>query len=256
MQAHVLSINGQPVNNAMGNMRKRTRQLPVMKAALATAKVPPVYVFNVGNRAWKDCVGGQKSFTIPACPKGKAHSEPLVIDGLFLSEYDLADGAMNVGVATDPGMSAMVEDRHFVGVANDIVGTDSTSAGFGMFTTNKEWFGVFVSPNAKPTDEELSQAHAKLRQMQQLIYAKGAEMVQQNEKVPMLDRKNYNEAAEYLGVASLWGNQDSILAHCPECQEPIKAEATYCKHCHQAIDPASVQARAAKREKANKEIAS
>lgn len=262
MQAHVLSINGQPVNSGLANMQKRKRQLPAMQRALATAHIPQVYVFNVGRRSWPNRVGGQRSFNIPACLKGKEHSEPLVIDGIFLSEFDLADGAMNIGVATDPGLTSVVDGQKVFGVANDIVGTSSGSAALGENTTNLEWFGVFATANNPPTDEEVLEAHAKLRQMMELIYSKGKQIVEQNMpehkdlSIRMTERKNYNEAAEYLGHPALFGSGDSsALTQCPECLEPIKAGAKFCKHCSQAIDPASVAARAAKREKANKEIA-
>jgi hypothetical protein len=59
----------------------------------------------------------------------------------------------------------------------------------------------------------------------------------------------YNEAAEYLGYKPLYGDGDASLDSCPECKERIQAGANFCRHCQQAIDPASVVARAKKRAK-------
>ena len=145
--------------NATEMLRKRNRTMPAMKAALGTVKVPPVYIFNVWTRTW-----GEGKYTIPACPEGEDHSEPLVIDGLVLSEYDLGDGGANMGTAVDAGMA----------VAQDIIGVNSTSPALDLFTTNREWFGVFATTNEQPTKKEIAAARAKLVRMMELIYAKGS----------------------------------------------------------------------------------
>ena len=83
----------------------------------------------------------------------------------------------------------------------------------------------------------------------ELIYATGAEKVQAGESIAMMDRPRYNEAAMLLGRKPLWGNLDHTRASCPECHEDIIEGANFCKHCQQAIDPASVSARATKRKR-------
>lgn len=239
-----------PVSGGVANLQKRNRQIHEQEAALSTVLIPSVYIFNVGPRVWKG-IGGGKSYTIPACPQGSLYSDPVVISALCPSEIDLADGGNNMGVIIDAGMSGTRkvggESKHVIGVANDVIGTDSTSAALELNTTNGEWFGLFVTSNEEPTDEELAEARGKLKQMMQLIYATGSEKVQAGEKVPMVDRPRYNEAALYLGAKSLWGNLDHTRASCPECHEDIIEGANFCKHCQQAIDPASVQARIKKR---------
>jgi hypothetical protein len=245
-----------PVQGGIANLQKRNRQIFEQEAALATVEIPNVYIFNVGPRVWKG-VGGGKSYTVPACPKGRAYSEPVIISALCPSEIDLADGGNNMGVIMDAGMSGVRtvagQSKHVVGVANDVIGTNSGAAALELNTTNGEWFGIFVTSHETPTEDELEAARDKLRQMDQLIYATGAEKVQAGEKVAMIERPVYNGAAARLGAKALWGNLDHTKGSCPECQEDIIEGANFCKHCQQAIDPASVQARAKKRAKANAE---
>lgn len=245
-----------PVSGGVANLQKRNRSIHQQEAQMKRITIPNVYVFNVGPRVWKG-IGGGKSYTIPACPKGSLYSDPVVISALCLSEIDLADGGNNMGVVQDSGMSGSIEVagevQAVVGVANDVIGTNSTSPACEMNTTNGEWFGLFVSPNESPTDEELQIANSKWHQMANMIYSQGSQLVEQ--KMPenpilalrMQERKIYNEAASALGYKPLWGEGNMALDVCPECQEPIKPNANFCKHCQQAIDPASVSARAKKR---------
>lgn len=245
-----------PVSGGVANLQKRNRQIHEQEAALSTIVIPSIYIFNVGPRAWRG-VGGGKSYVIPACPKDRAYSDPVEIPALCPSEIDLADGGSNMGVVLDAGMSSIrtigkgenAQEKVVIGVANDVVGTNSTSAALDLNTTNGEWFGIFITQNVEPTEEELDTARDKLRQMMQLIYSTGAEKVAAGEKVAMLDRPRYNEAAILLGQKPLWGNLDHTMDACPECGEDIRKGANFCKHCSQPIDAASVQARATKRKR-------
>lgn len=241
-----------PVQGGVENLQKRNRQIQMQEAGLKTVNLPKIYIFNVSQRQHEG-IGAGKKYNIPACPRGEKYSKPLVIKSLVLSEIDLADGGNNLGVLMNPGLNGVVEiggeDRMVIGVANDIIGTNSTSPALGLYTTSLEWWGVFATMNAVPTEEELEQAYGKLRQKMELIYATGAAMVQAGQNVPMIDRPQYNEAAELLGRSTFWGSNDHQLGQCPECHENIIEGASFCKHCHQAIDPGSVAARAKKRQK-------
>lgn len=242
-----------PVQGGVATLQKRNRQIQMQEAGLRSVKLPSVYIFNVSRREFRNRIGAGKSYVIPACRPGEMYSEPLEISNLILSEIDLADGGNNMGVVMNPGLSGVVEiggeSQRVIGVANDIIGTDSTSPALGLFTTNLEWCGVFATLNELPTDEELAIANMKLRQRAELVYASGAELVQAGKNVPMEDRPIYNEAAETLGRKPFWGTLEHTRAACPECHEDVIGGATYCKHCQQAIDPASVQARSKKRAK-------
>lgn len=234
-----------PVQGGIANLQKRHRPILQQQAALATIDIPQAYIFNVGPRVWKG-VGGGKEWVVPAAKKGERYAGPVSIPMLNVSEMDPADGANNMGVVIDAGLSGERkiggEVRHVMGVADDIIGKSSTSPGLDLHTTNGEWFGIFVSQNEEPDDEELEAAEEKLHQMMQLIYAAGAEKVAQGEKVAMADRRIYNEAAEYLHAKPLWGNLDHTMDSCPLCGEDVRKGAAFCKHCHNRIDPASVEA--------------
>lgn len=234
-----------PVKGGVQQLQKRTRSILEQQAALATVEIPSVYIFNVGPRVWKG-VGGGKEWRIPACPKGEAYSEPVAVPAINLSERDIADGNNNLDVVIDAAMSGTRtiggEEKHVMGVADDIIGKHSTSPGLDLFTTNGEWFGIFVTRNEVPTEKELEAANVKLVEMMDLIYSKGAESIEQGEKVAPLDRKVYNQAAEILRRKPLWGSLDHTMNDCPLCGEDVRQGAVFCKHCRQPIDEASVKA--------------
>jgi hypothetical protein len=231
------------------SLNKRNRTMPTMAAALKTVPAPPVYIFNIWHRPW-----GERPYRIPGCKPGKPYSKPLVIDALVLAEYDLGDGGGNMGTTVDPGMEVA---RSLIGIQSapivkikkrdeddeegeDLVEeiADELIGGIpgGLFTTDKSWFGVFATMNEIPTAAELELANRKLRQMMQLIYDTGSELLQAGEKVDMLNRRNYNDAAKFLGRAPLWGNQEHTMDRCVYCKEPIVTGAVKCKHCSSRLD--------------------
>ena len=249
-----------PVQGGVANLQRRVRNIEDAEAALASVEIPAIYIYNVGARTWLHRIGAGKTWTIPACKPGEEYSDPVTIPQLSVSEFDPASGDNNMGVMTNNGLNSQVGGRFKVGVANDIIGTNSSEAGLSLSTTNLEWFGVFYSLSNPPTKAQVAEAHNKLRQMMELRYSKGAEIVEQkmpenqNMSLRMQERKIYNEAAIYLGYKPLFGDGNQALDNCPECREPIKPGATFCKHCQQSIDPASVANRAKKRAKANEEL--
>ena len=239
-----------PVQGGVAQLQKRNRTIHEAEANLALVPLPQVYIFNVGPKEWKG-VGGGKEWKIPACPKNARYSEGVAIPMLCLSERDLADGGNNLDTVMDAALSGTrkigKDTKHVMGVADDIIGKNSTASSLDVHTTNGEWFGVFVSRDEEPSEEEIEAAEDKLRQMMDLIYAQGSEKVQAGEKVSMIDRPRYNEAAAYLRRPPLWGSLDHTLDQCPECGEDIRKGAKVCKHCHLAIDEASIAARQKKR---------
>lgn len=248
-----------PVQGGVANLQKRNRTIHDAEAQLATIPIPEIFIFNVGPREWRDRPAAGKMYTIPACEPGADYSEPLAIKALSVIEFDPADGGNNMGVLTQAALSGVVGEKQSFGIADDIIGKNSTAAALDIGTTNLEWFGVFVSQSNPPKKAEVVAAKAKRQQMMQMIYSQGKQLVEQN--IPenpnlslrMQERKLYNEAAAELGYKPLFGDENLSLENCPECREPIKPGATFCKHCQQPIDPASVAARAKKRAKANAE---
>lgn len=237
---------------ALGALKSRNRSIHQYKAMMAKIHIPNVYVFNVGKRPWTG-VGGGRTWTIPACPEGQMYSKPIAIPMIVPSERDLADGNGSMDVIPNPALTEIQDvngfEQQVTGVVDDLIGKSSTSPQLSLYTTNGEWFGVFYSMSEVPKDEEVLAAEDKLRQMQDLIYATGAQMVEQGQEVKATDRLLYNEAASYLGRPFLWGNRDHRLTQCPECGEDVRQGAKVCKHCQLPIDAASVAARDKKRQR-------
>lgn len=247
-----------PVSGGVANLQKRNRVIFDAQAQLQSIPIPNVYIYNVGREAWPNRVGAGKGYNIPACPKGEEYSKPIIVPTLSMVEYDPADGANNMAALPVGALSGELNGQHRIGVVDDIIGISSGSPSLALNTTSLEWFGVFWSMSNPPLAEEVEAARNKRREMNQLRYSKGMEIVEQkmlenpDMSLRMQERKLYNEAALELGYKQLWGDGNLALESCPECKEPVKPGANYCKHCSQAIDPASVSARAAKRAKANK----
>jgi hypothetical protein len=246
------------MQGTVANLQKRNRAYPLQLAALRNIPLPKIYIYSVGAEPWKG-VGGGKEYKINACPKGQRYSEPIEIPMLCLSEVDLADGGNNMGVVQDTALSGTLEVNgegvFRSGVADDIIGINSGSADLSFYTTSGKWRGAFYSQSNPPLEEEVLAAEEALRQYNLLVYAEGAQRVEQKmaeNKDPVLrmkERQNFNRAAVALGYKPLYGEGEMRLGTCPECHEQIMEGANYCKHCQQAIDPATVSARAKKRQK-------
>lgn len=247
-----------PVQGGVENLQKRNRMIQMQEAGLRSVELPSIYIFNVGRHEWVG-IGAGTRYVIPACKPGESYSKPTPIKNLVLSEIDLADGGNNMGVVMNPALNGVVkigdDERKVIGVVNDIIGTDSTSPAPSLYTTNGEWMGVFWSRSNPPEQPEIDEAKMKLKQRMELVYSQGAELVQAGTPVKPGDRVLYNEAADILGRPQFWGSIQHTLGQCPECHESIIGGANFCKHCQQAIDPASVAARAKKRQRDAEKLA-
>jgi len=252
-----------PIQGGIAELQRRVRSYPNDLAVFAGLPIPKVFIFNVGPDPWKG-VGANKEYTIPACPKGERYSKGIAIPLVVLSERDLADGGNNMGTVHDPALTAVREINgnpiQSTGVVDDIIGINSSSADLSLHTTNGKWRGVFFSMKEEPEEEEILLAEDCLRQYMLLVYSEGAQRIEQ--KMPenqdsvlrMKERKIFNNAASFLGYKPLYGEGELRLGSCPECGESVSEAANFCKHCHQAIDPASVAARAKKRDRENAKL--
>lgn len=185
--------------------------------------LPPLYIFNVYQKAWDVSLGGLGTFHIPACPEGEEHSEPLMVKGMNRDEYDLGhDGRMSWNVL--PGEQ----------LAKAIVGIDSGSPSLSEYTTNREWWGVFMTHNRVPTELEISQAKKKLTQLMTLFLERGDHLAAQGKlgDIQEMDRK----AAQFLNQKRAWAQLPEKMDSCPGCGEPIKPGVIKCKECGAILD--------------------
>jgi|HubBroStandDraft_1064217.scaffolds.fasta_scaffold09152_4 hypothetical protein len=252
-----------PVSGGVAALQKRNRSFPVQSAMLKTIDIPSVFIFNVGLDPWRG-VGGGREWKIPAKPKNGRYSDPVEVPMLNLSEIDLADGGNNMGVVTDRALGGTVEIggdlKHVSGVVDDILGTASSSADLSLYTTNGKWKGVFWSMSEIPSEEEIAAAEENFHEYMLLVYSEGKQRVEQNMKesenasLRMQERKMFNRAANYLGYQALYGEGEIRRGACPECKSSVNDGANFCPTCNLPIDPASVAARAKKRERENAKL--
>jgi hypothetical protein len=75
-------------------LRKQFRAPEVPEVISEMAQQKQYYIYNVGPYDWAVSHGTTGSFTIPACEKDKAHSKPLIIDGIVFETYIIAENTL------------------------------------------------------------------------------------------------------------------------------------------------------------------
>jgi len=186
--------------------------------------LPPLYIFNIYQKQWDVPLGGLGTFHIPACQEGKPCSEPLKVKGMNRDEYDLGDGNGHMSWNVITG-----ED-----LAKSIVGLDSGSPALGTFTTNREWWGVFISRNDVPSEAELAEAQKKLTALMTLYLEQGDALAAQGK--PGDIGPNERKAAQFLNQKRAWAQLPEKMDSCPGCGEPIKPGVIKCKECGAILD--------------------
>lgn len=208
-----MPVTAEDARQAVANMNTRKRQF-LPKELLQDR--PPYFVHNIHDMTWTADLGGLRKWIIPACPQGAKYST-LEVRGLIADEYDTGDGNGSMGVL--PVLGSVV--------AKEIVGVDSPNKELGMFTGNKEWFGVFASPNRVPTEEELSLARQKLTEMMKLLLADGNRRhLEGNSDKPGVGTNSigaqHRKAAIFLGQNVPWAQAVAEMIDCPGCGERVK----------------------------------
>ena len=220
-----------PVNGNYDPSAVNRRQIPPIPKSLREQdpdRFPPVYIFNVGPRR-HEFPPSEKGFRyLEACPSGKSVSKPLMLRNIEMEVYDLADGGGNMARLEEDGLDKALALIH-------------SGVGISIDTPNLEWLGVFVTENETPTAREISDAKKKLHQYMRLVYDKGSDLVQQGTKVDPMDRAIYNEAAQILGKASMFGVDEHTMDKCLFCRESIVEGAVWdplestCRHASLSI---------------------
>lgn len=190
-------------------LNKRIR-MPVPDVLKRT--LTPAFIFNTHDIEWQVNLGSLGRFIIPACEPGEQYSKPLKVDGFIADEYDLADGTGRMAWFPEEGAN----------VAKDVVGIGSATPQLDLYTTNREWFGVFIAAGERPTKEELASAKAKLTQMMTLLLQHGDRLALQGEKglaqIGPMERK----AAVWLNQKRSWAVLPEKMDNCPGCGEPVR----------------------------------
>jgi len=110
--------------------------------------------------------------------------------------------------------------------------------------------GVFVADGEEPSEEELQQAEALLRDSDTVLVTRGHENWDQFHR-PDSIHDGFKRAARRLGVDAEWLYAISQAPNCPHCGSKLKSPtATVCATCHRDVVP---QAKAPK--KARKTVA-
>lgn len=191
------------------NSRKRK---PIPAYFDDAAKFPPVYIFNIYDMEHSVPLGGLGSFLIPACELGAEYSAPCVVKGFIADEYDEADG--NGKMSWNPEQGA--------DVAKDVVGIGSSNPQMGSYTTNREWWGVFIAKGEKPSDEELSDAKKKLDQMMTHLVMEGDRLALQGPEGLKQIGPVHRRAVQWKKQKRDWATLPETMIDCPGCGDPIK----------------------------------
>ena len=224
-------------SSAYANRRTRAN-IPSMMKDQDPKKFPPIYIFNTYNRQHVIHHGSWGQKLIPACTPGEDYSTPLILKAIEIQEYDLADGAGNMGFVAEDGIE----------LARDIIGVNSPGKALGLFTTDLEWLGVFATTNQTPTDAELKAAKGKLSRWMRIVYDDGAKLAASGPKGLDQIQENHNVAAQFLGIKNppwltVLPAQEGV-EKCPQCLEEVQIGAKFCKHCRQAIEREPKKAKA------------
>lgn len=201
----------------------------------------PVYVWNVSPYEFREKRGTLGEFVIPGCPVGKEVSAPLVIPGWI----------RETAVDSVEGRSVQLKWLRTSGksIARDIIGE-----GIGKHPSQQYMrYGVFVSKGPKPTDEELTAAHARLNDYYSNLVKQADDLYSVNQGMVIGDdgrphqmiTRYYIDAANALGIKRPWaqGAQKSLV--CPECGESNMPMAARCKNseCRCIFDEAKARQR-------------
>jgi hypothetical protein len=218
-----------PVSGNYDAREVNRRQIPPVPKSLREQdprKFPRVFIFNVGPRRHEFPPSNRGVRYLEACPKGEDYSKPLIMRNIEMEPYDLADGAGNMAWNQEDGLEKAKAIIH------------EGRGGLSLDAEDLTWWGVFVTENEEPTKKELADARKKLHSMLRLIYDSGSALKSRGHVFPVTSRdpELYNEAAELLGQAPLFGVSDHTMGKCLFCKESIIEGALLCKHCGQRQD--------------------
>lgn len=120
---------------------------PMLDIVQDISEQSKVYIFNVGPWMQQRLMGSLGTFNIPACPKDREYSDPVVIDGIVSELYPINEGEMK----------RTMEKGEYI--AQQILGVGPFLSPRNSFVP----FGVFVSKSRKPSKNEIETAKGELQ---------------------------------------------------------------------------------------------
>jgi hypothetical protein len=220
--------------SAAGAVAERAKSLntryvePRMESIEKLSKETQVYIFNVGpweHRQWM----GFGRFFVPACEEGKAHSDPLIIPGIFSHLYP----------NDEKSMRRIDEDGFHV--AQQIVGIGAHLSPSNALTR----YGVAICRQWPPTKKEVADAFEALRvgELNTLIAEANTAMAQGPTAVEQTIRERHYQAARLLKKTTAecpWlvrsAANTSHNVDCKFCGEPIKPNLAKCPNCKEIVN--------------------
>lgn len=201
---------------------------PVLEIIEQLSKEKQVYIFNVGPWNHMQYVGAG-AFNIPACPEGKAYSEPVILPGIFGHLYPNDEKTMR----------RIDEDGWKV--AQDILGI-----GPGLSPRNSlTRYGVSACKQWPPSKSEVAQAWEALRQGEfadiikeaNSAAAQGEKAMEQtiNERHFQVARILKKTKAECPWTERATANTSNNV-DCKFCGDPIKPNLAKCPNCKEIIN--------------------
>ncbi len=114
-------------------------------------------------------------------------------------------------------------------IAEDLAREINSDSGEGSF------HGVFVCAGEKPTDQELSEARARLNAFYQKLVA-AADLEWERSHSPLFITDLDRRAARVLGLDKPWLYDPRVQMECPLCAEKLKPGVAVCKSCGAILD--------------------
>ena len=191
-----------------------------------------IYIFNVGPWAHTRELGSAGNFHVPACPEGKEHSAPLVIDGLVSEAYPINEvTCTTLPACGEPGQLA--GEGSGMALAKQIIGD-------GPFISKRASFvpmGVFISTTPKPSKEALAAARLELekRHVAHIREANNAFMRDPTNKEGVIQPAYHFVSAHALKKSAAecpWLGASLAPAgreNCPGCGDPYNVGILKCK---------------------------
>jgi hypothetical protein len=203
----------------------RNRVLPIKLKVIEDLKKQKVHIFNVGPWPQQVNTGSTGTFYIPRCPSGRDYVEMLVVNPKTQEmEPPISIIVEEMVIKSEDEMTCLSDDGFEF--ARRMIGTGPRPSPFPLTR-----FGIFVSMNAVPTQQELSTAHAALeRECEKLVKWAADTYVTDRKLFSLAVRPDVHFiAARVLGRDN---PQDSPWMLDASPQKRIK-----CKMCGRVCDP-------------------